>query len=130
MNNFRGVVIEESLEDESVLRKVRIISTKIEQVTEHHQTPWLRQWTLHIVEIQENQAEEIAKEISKSLDSEHEWYANFKNSSHEYIIFRNKVFFIDRKSREQYDEAREYGISVGIPAYQVDFHPDTEEWKR
>ncbi len=34
-------------------------------------------------------------------------------------MFRNKVFYIDRKSKEQYDEAERYGISLGIPEHQL-----------
>ena len=130
MRNFNGVIIEESLENKDVLQKVKIIETKVEEVTEEHKTPWIKQWTLHTVEIPENQANEIAEDLSKSLDSEHSWYADFKNDKFHYIIFRNKVFFIDRSSKEQYDEAKKYGISLGIPEYQVDFHPDIKEWER
>ena len=130
MTNFNGVIIEESLENKDVLQKVKIIETKVEKVTEEHKTPWIKQWTLHTVEILENQANEIAEDLSKSLDSEHSWYADFKNDKFHYIIFRNKIFFIDRSSKEQYDEAKKYGISLGIPEYQVDFHPDIKEWER
>lgn len=132
MNNFRGVIIEESLEDKSVLSKVIILSTKVEAVTPKHKTPWLKKWTLHTVEILTDRVEEIAKEISLSLDSKHggSWYADFCDDSHHYIIFRNKIFFIDRNNQKQYDEAREYGISLGIPEYQVDFHPKVQEWER
>ena len=130
MTNFNGVIIEESLEKKDILQKVKIFKTKIEQVTEEHKTPWIKQWTLHTVEIPENQADEIAKELSNSLDSQHNWYADFKDETHHFIIFRNKVSYIDRTSKEQYDEAKNYGISLGIPEYQVDFHPEVEEWKR
>ena len=127
---FTGVIIEESLEDKTILRKVKIISTKVEKVTEKHKTPWIRQWTLHTVEIPENLARKIAKELSKCLDSEHNWYADFKDEKTHFIIFRNKVFEIDRTSKEQYDEATKYGIFLGIPEYQVDFAPHFKVWKR
>ncbi len=35
MKNFHGVIIEESLENTDVLKKVEIVSTKVEAVTEH-----------------------------------------------------------------------------------------------
>ncbi len=127
-NNFIGVIIEESLEKKEVLKKVKIIRTKIEKVTARHKTPWVEHWTLHTVEILENQAAPIAEELSKSLDPRHSWYADFKNNSHHYIIFRQKVFFIDRQSKKQYDEVKQYGIFLGIPAYQVDFHPEIKKW--
>ncbi len=132
MENYQGVIIEESLENKEVLKKMEIISAKVEPITEEHETPWLSQWTLYTVEILENEAKEIAEEISKSLDRNYggSWYADFKNDTHHYIIFREKIFFIDRKSKDQYDEAKRYGISLGIPEYQVDFHPEVVEWER
>ena len=59
MTNFTGVIIEESLENKDVLQKLKIIKTKVEEVTEEHKTPWVKQWTLHTVEILENQADAI-----------------------------------------------------------------------
>ncbi len=119
--NYKGVIIEESLESLSILKKLKIIDTKIEPVTEKHKTPWIKQWTLYTVEILEDQADEIAKELSKSLDFEHNWYADFKNEDLHYIIFRNKVFRVDRSKKEQYDNVTKYGVSLGIPDYQLDF---------
>ncbi len=122
-DSFIGVIIEESLEDKNILKKIKIIQTKVEKVTEKHQTPWIEQWTLHTVEISKAKVDKIAEEISKCLDSEHDWYADFKTDKIHYIIFRNKVFKIDRTSKKQYDRAKKYGISLGIPEYQVDFKP-------
>jgi hypothetical protein len=128
--NFKGVIIEESLENKEILKKVKIIKTNTEEVTEEHKTPWIKQWTLHDVEIEQGKAEEIAEELSLALDSKHNWYADFKNNAVHFIIFRNKVFRMDRTSKKQYDKAREYGISLGIPEYQVDFSPHIKKWKR
>jgi hypothetical protein len=119
--SFTGVIIEESLEKKDVLNKVRILKTKVEKVTEKHKTPWIKQWTLHTVDIKKEMADPVAKELSRSLDSEHNWYADFKDDEFHYIIFRNKVFKVDRTKKEQYDKATKYGISIGIPDYQLDF---------
>lgn len=127
---YEGVIIEESLENKEILKKVKILETKVELVTEKHQTPWIKQWTLHTVEISEDKIVDVAEEISRVLDSEHDWYADFKNDSIHFIIFRNKVFKVDRTSQEEYNKAKEYGISLGIPEYQVDFHPEVKEWER
>ena len=127
---FTGVIIEESLEDKNVLKEINISDTKIEKVTEEHKTPWIKQWTLHTVEISEDQADTIAKKVSEVLDSEHPWYADFKNDFFHYVIFRNKFFKIDRSKKEQYDEAVRFGLSLGIPDYQLDFSPHFKEWER
>ena len=128
--NFVGVIIEESLEDAGVLKKIKIVKTEIEAVTEKHKTPWIKQWTVHTVEIPEKHIENFAKELSKVMDSKHDWYADFKNDSTHFIIFRNKVFCVDRTSKEQYAAVTKYGVSLGIPYYQLDFSPIVKGWKR
>lgn len=130
--NYKGVIIEESLRDKSVLAAVEIGNTKVESVTKDHATPWLKQWTLHTVTVPEDKAEIIAGKISESLDVDHggSWYADFKNDDTHYVVFRNKIFKIDRSKPEQYQVATDFGISLGIPEHQVDFSPHIKEWKR
>lgn len=128
---FNGVIIEESLIDNSVLSDVNIISTKVEPVTEKHKTPWVKQWTMRTVEIPEEKAAEVADKISKVLDKEHNWYADLKTETEHYVVYADKVFHItDRTDKKQYDEATAYGISIGIPDYQVDFSPHLKQWER
>ncbi len=130
MADYNGVIIEESLESMEMLGKVAILQTKVEQATERHKTPWIQQWTLHTVEVAEDQADEVAEELSKSLDSAHAWYADFKNEKFHYIIFRNKVFKVDSSQPEQYDNVTKYGLYLGIPDYQLDFSLHIKEWER
>jgi len=119
--NFTGTIIEESLEKKDVLQKVKIIKTRTEKVTDRHRTPWVEKWTLDTVEIVETDANAIANDLSNALDSRHPWYADFKNDDTHYIIFYHRVFKINRTSQKEYEEAKQYGISLGIPEYQVNF---------
>jgi|SRR5208283_2084231 len=121
MKNFVGVIIEESLENKKVMGKVKILKTKTETVTEKHKTPWITQWTLHTVEIPENRVNEVAEDLSKSLDSKHAWYADFKNDRFHYVVFRDKIFKVNRADNKKYAEVTKYGLSLGIPDYQLDF---------
>ncbi len=122
--NYTGVIIEESLGDKSVLQKLTITNTKIEQVIDKHKTPWLTQWTLYTVEGTEEKADEIVKKISESFDPNHpDWYADYKNDKFHYIIFSGKIFKVDLSNPVLYEDAKQYGISIGIPEYQVDFVP-------
>jgi hypothetical protein len=125
MKEYTGVIIEESLKNNKVLKDIKIIKTDIERITKEHETPWLKQWTLHMVTIPEDKAKEIAKKISKSFDKEHDWYADFKNDTMHYIIFKNKVFHIKR-TKEEYKKVKAYGISAGIADYQLDFSPQAK----
>ena len=126
--DYRGTIIEESLGDKSILNKVKIIGTRVEKVTERHKTPWLKQWTICTIEIPEARAGALAEVISQSIAREygHAWYVDFKNDRTHYIIFLEKVFKVDRKSEDAYRKAVEYGISLGIPKYQLDFSPEVE----
>ena len=114
-----------------ILNNVKILSTKVELVTNEHKTPWIKQWTLHKIEVPAEKAAEVAEKISAALDREHDWYADYKTDTEHYIIYRDKVFHItNRSDKKQYDEAKAYGISVGIPEYQVDFSPHVMQWQR
>ena len=124
--NFRGIIIEESLRDKSILKNVHIVKTEIEKVTDKHNTPWLKKWTLHTIEVSEKKIMELSENISNALESEHNWYADFKNETHHFIIFRGKVFVVDRSRKEEYEEVKNYGIKLGIPDYQLDFSPEVE----
>jgi hypothetical protein len=128
--NYRGSIVEESLEDRSILNDLKMTLGPVqEEVTEKHQTPWVRQWTHRFVEIPLESAREFAERLSKALDSKHAWYADFKTDFDHYIIFREKVFHVtDRTSKEQYDQATQFGLSLGIPAYQLDFSPYIKQW--
>lgn len=124
MDKFYGTIIEESLEDKSALVGIKILSTKVEPITDKHKTPWVNQWTLHKVEIDADKAEQVAISLSKSIDISHvsSWYVDFKNEMTHFIIFRDKVFKIDRTNVEEYRKATEYGLTLGIPEYQLGFN--------
>lgn len=123
---YRGIIIEESLTDRSVMDGVLIVSTEVEKTNEGHKTPWISQWTMHTVEIPDDKADKFAERLSSALDAKHVWYADFKNSTRHLIVFREKVFEINRAHPEEYAEARSYGASLGIPEYQLDFSPQVK----
>lgn len=129
---YKGIIIKESLENGDVLKDVKILTTKVEQVTQKHKTPWLKQWTLHTIEIPEQEVDRVTNKISKSIDAQHEgsWYADFKNDQFHYIIFKNKAFKVDRSNKHNYDQVVQHGLSIGIPKHQLDFSPDIKDWER
>lgn len=77
--DYQGVLIEESLSNPKILKGLNISSTKVEQVTKKHKTPWLKQWTLHTIKVPANKMEEVAKAISNVLEASY-WYADFKSN--------------------------------------------------
>ncbi len=120
---FKGGIIRESLSNIGILKKVNITNTDVWPVTKRHKTPWVKQWTFHFVEVGESIAESIALEISKNMDSEHVWYADFRNNKIHYVIYYNHIFIIDVNKKEDYQKAIDYGSKLGLPDYQLDFSP-------
>jgi len=119
--DFKGVIIQESLHDTSILDSLKIVDTKVEDVTDKHETPWLEKWTLHTVTVPMCEAEKIAERLAKALDTEHSgnWYADFKNDQFHYVIFTEKVFKLDRNKKAEWESMRVYALSVGLPEHQV-----------
>ena len=129
--NYEGEIIEESLRNPAIIKLLHITSARVEPVTAVHRTPWLKQWTLHTVSVPPAQAEALAEQLSHEIETSHQaWYIDFKNSTTHYIIFSDKVFKIDRRKAGQYQAATDYGLTLGIPPYQLDFAPNIVQWQR
>lgn len=119
--SFKGVIIEESLTNSSIISELEIIDTYISKTTSREETPWLDKWTLHTVIIPENKIDDYAKRLSKLIDTEHSnnWYCDFRNKDYHYIIFSNKVFILDRTNKDDYENMKIYAVSIGLPVHQL-----------
>jgi hypothetical protein len=129
MAKLTGDVIEESLKDKSVLKNLDIKITRVEKVTKKHRTPWLKQWTLCTISVPEDKAASLAETLSQALEANH-WYVDYKNDTTHYVIFPGKVFKVNRKQPKEYKPVVDYGLSLHIPIYQLDFSPEIKYWER
>ena len=66
-------------------------------------------------------AQNIADKVSTTLDSKHDWDADFKNDKYHFIIFRNKVFRVNRNNPEDYYEVKKNMELVWGFSYQLIF---------
>jgi hypothetical protein len=119
--DYTGVIIEESLDDKAILKRLKILSTEIKPVTERMKSPWLTQWTLHTVLVPEKAADVVAAEISAALEMKHPWYADYRNDRWHYVVFRGKIFKVDWNTPGEYKAVTDRGVGIGIPKYQVSF---------
>lgn len=119
--DYEGIIIEESLTNLDILKELEIVHTEIEKVTEANETPWLEQWTMHTVVIKKDKMDEYAQKLSQLIDSKHcnNWYCDFKNEELHYVVFRNKVFKLDKHSKQDYINMKEYAIKLGLPEHQL-----------
>lgn len=120
---YTGVIIQESLTDQLILDKLHVTRTVVEEVTKKHNTPWVKAWILHTVEIEEEDADKWAEWLSDHIDNSHDhpWYADYRNEKFHYVIYPGKIFKMDRTNKEENKKAQEYGKSKGIPEYQLDW---------
>ncbi|MBS3079477.1 hypothetical protein J4218_05105 [Candidatus Pacearchaeota archaeon] len=121
--DFRGIIIEESLEDKRILKNLNIFRTQVEKVTSEHNTPWLKKWTLHSIDVKEDRAMETAERIAMAIDSKHQnsWYVDYRNSEYHFIIFKKKIFVVDLSKKEEYNDVKKYAFKLGILEEQLDF---------
>lgn len=120
---YTGTIIQESLTDQAILDKLHVTRTVVEEVTPDHNTPWVKAWILHTVEIEEEDADRWAEWLSQNIDNSHDhpWYVDYRNDKFHYVIYPGKIFKIDRTNEPQNREAQEYGRSVDIPPHQLDW---------
>jgi len=106
----RGTIIENSLSDKSILKKVQITGTKLSG-----------DWILHSVLVNEN----IIPELSRSLDKG-PWYIHLWEQGKDdvIIVFKDKVFNIKFSDKSTWTETVAYGKSIGIPEKQLNFPID------
>ena len=123
---YEGCIIEESLGNKDIITFFDIARTEIVPVTEAIATPWLKNWTMHMVEIDEMYINDAVIKLKSALNNEGNWYVDLKNEDYHYIIFNDKIFKVNRSSQEQYNEVKQYGLARGIPVYQL---PD-ESWAK
>jgi hypothetical protein len=124
--DYIGVIIEESLKNKRILQSVIITDTRVEQVTPAHQTPWLKQWTLHTITVPVDTAGTVARQLSDALEDNY-WYVDYRNRATHYIIFPGKIFQVDRSQPQQYEAAKAYGMDLGIPEHQLTFSAEVAE---
>ena len=108
---FTGTFVEESLKDKRLLEQLEIISNHISSVENSED-----KWHLYKVNIEEA----VIDELSRQLKTE-KWYMHFWNGDDVIAVFPSKIFYFKHSDRSTWDDAIEYGKSLGIPEDQLDF---------
>ena len=116
---FRGVLIKESLEDETVLKHINVTkSTEFNQPQPSPDQPG--RWTLIWFEGSDSQADTLAETLSRALKPRG-WYVDFSTSSHKYVAMPGKVFMYELSDKQGEAAAKEFARTVGVPERQLDW---------
>ena len=115
---FTGLLLKESLEDESVLETLRVTKTEVWDV--ENAVDWQpKRWTAITFEGDDDQADALAGRLSRALKPA--WYANLSTQTHAYVVFAGRFFKYLRGDGQARADAQQYALSVGVPASQVDW---------
>jgi len=116
---FRGLLIKESLDDETVLERMRVTnSTEVDQPQPSSDQPG--RWTLIAFEGSEIDADPLAELLSQALKPRG-WYVDFSTSRHKFVILPGKVFKYEPGDRQGEADAKAFARSVGVPERQLEW---------
>ena len=110
---WQGVVLEESLEDKSLLDMVEIIGTETDKLEEED-----RIMTFHKVEISDSNKNEYIDKAIHSLKKG--FYVHLCKDGEMYVVYRGAMFNF-RRHFSQLEDAKKYGKSIGIIEEQMPF---------
>jgi hypothetical protein len=116
---FRGALLKESLNDETVLERLKVTTTsEFKQPRPSPDQP--SRWTAIFFEGNEDEADEIAEVLSGALKPRG-WYADFATASHKYVVLPKRVFKYALGDRQAEADAKAFARSVGVPERQLDW---------
>jgi|GEM_PF-299238 hypothetical protein len=108
---YKGTVIEESLEDKSILKEFKTLDMRV--TTEENPAD---RWHMYSVEASEDVIEKLSEKLKPS-----KWYCHFWNGTDMIVVFKGKIFRFKYSDQAERNKAIEYGMSIGLPKEQLDF---------
>ena len=110
MKTYKGTIIEQSLANPSMIKKLKVLSESISP--NNH-------WHLYAVEVSEKEIDEISRNLSAQ-----KWYAHFWNGKDVIVAYKGKIMRFKYDNKETWKPVVGYGLSIGIPIEQLDFPID------
>ena len=117
-DKYKGLLLKESLKDESVLELVTVTRTEVWDVKNAAEFQ-PKQWTAISFEGDRDKMDGVAEQFSCVLKPK--WYLNMSDKKYEIVIFSEKIFKYFKKDTEKKNEAIQYGKTIGIPPHQLDW---------
>jgi len=110
---WQGVILEESLEDKSLLEMAEIVGTETDKLEEED-----RVMTFHKVEISDLNKNKYLDMAVHTLKQG--FYVHLCKDGEMYVVYKG-VMFNFRKNFPQLEDAKKYGKSIGIIEEQMPF---------
>jgi len=113
-NKWKGVIIEESLNNPSLLNNINIVNTEKTKLENDIQS---KVYNLHKVEVDNDNLPTTLESISSNINNP--FYAHLVNGDTIHVAFPNKIFTAKRNNRKSFNTIKNYGKSLGIPKEQL-----------
>ena len=113
-NMWQGVVLEESLDDKSLLNLTKIVGTDIDKLEEED-----RVMTFHKIEVTDSERYQFIEKARQSIKPG--FYIHLCKGGKMCVIFKDKIFKFKKGQQSLLEKAREYGKSIGIIPEQMPF---------
>ena len=110
---WQGVVLEEGLEDKSLLDMARIVRTNVSKLENEN-----RVMTFHKVKIPDSMKDEYVERAKTNIKQG--FYTHLCKDGQMTVVFKGRVFNFTADDPEL-NQAREYGKSIGIIPEQMPF---------
>jgi len=110
---WQGVLLEESLEDKSIMNLISIKGTNVSKLEKEN-----RIMTFHKVEVEDANKDKYLIMAMHSLKPA--FYTHLCKDGEMYVVFRGAMFNF-RKLNPELNRAREYGKLIGIIPEQMPF---------
>jgi hypothetical protein len=120
---WRGCIVEESLEDRSLLDLVKIEKTKVSEDKDPATNGGFPVWHIHEVSFPRADLQKLVESLKKALKKAG-WWCDLSGKEDICIVFRGKVFELKRNDRKAKSEVNKYARSVSVPEDQLPFSKD------
>lgn len=114
-NFYHGILLDLQFGEENFIEKNFKIFAKRKSLS--------NPWTLHGVEISNENFDDGIAKIQTAMKSDAPYYAHLYNDDQVTVIFKSKVFHVKSHISTR-DEIVKYGQSLNIPSEQLDFYPN------
>ena len=114
--SWKGVIIEESLDDKSLFNLVTTIKTEEATLEEEEKKETLH---FHNIILDEDKKDEFIKKAKRSIKQG--WYIHICLNGRMVVIFKDRSFEFTESEQDKIKQAHEYGLSIGIVKEQMEF---------
>lgn len=118
---WKGVIIEESLRDKSLLDLVEVVRTEEFELEKTGEIT-----TFHMYQFEDEKSEEFFEKALSAL-RDGKWYLHSVKDNRMTVIYHGKRFDFKKGERKKIEKARRFGLSKGIPKEQMPFEKLIED---